>query len=85
MNFHSHIEIRLSVPEWMWIVIGIRLIRNEVLTVFTIEVGVFLRLSDRSGRIIGVSRIVRVSSMNVFMTSVWSITFTWTCTKVNGS
>lgn len=52
---------------------GTRLIRKEALTVFVIVVGVFFRLFDRSGKIIGVHRTVKVSSMNEFMISVWSI------------
>lgn len=64
---------------------GIRLIKNEVLTVFVIVLGVFLRLLDSSGSRIGVKRVVRVKSMNVFRTSERSITFTWICTKMSGS
>lgn len=66
-------------------VAGIRLIRNEALTVFVMEEGVFLKLSESNGRIIGVSRVVRVSSMDVVRTSDRSITFTWICTKMDGS
>lgn len=66
-------------------VIGIKLIRNEVLTVFVMMVGVFLRLSDSSGKMIGVDRVARDSSMNVFRISDISITFTWICTKMTGS
>lgn len=51
-------------------VIGTRLIRKEVLTVFVMMVGVFFRLFDRRGRMIGVHRVTRVSSMNVFRISV---------------
>lgn len=85
MNFHSHRVTRLSVPEWMKMVIGIRLSRKEVLTVFVMVFGVFLRLFARRGKMIGVSRVVRVSSINVFRTIDWSITFTWICTKMSGS
>lgn len=66
-------------------VMGIRLIRKEVLTVFVMIVGVFFRLSDSMGKMIGVQRTVRVSSMNVFRMSIWSTTFTWICTKMTGS
>lgn len=52
---------------------------------FTIVEGVFLRLSDSSGKMIGVSRVVRAKSVNVFRTSGRSITFTWICTKMSGS
>lgn len=85
MNFHSQKEVRLSVPEWMKIVIGIRLIRKEVFTVLVMVLGVFFRLLESRGKIIGVSRTVRVSSMDVFRTSGRSITFTWICTKMSGS
>ena len=64
---------------------GIRLIRKDVLTVFVIMLGVFLRLGDRRGNRIGVERVARVRSMNVFRTSDRSITFTWICTKMSGS
>lgn len=48
-------------------------------------VGVFLRLSDSSGKMRGVDRVVRVSSVEVIRTSDRSITFTWICTKMSGS
>lgn len=85
MNFHSQREVRLSVPEWMKIVMGIRLIRNEVFTVLVMVLGVFFRLFERNGKMIGVRRVVRVSSINVFRTNGRSITFTWICTKMSGS
>ena len=69
----------------MWIAIGIRLIRKEIFTVSVMVVGVFLRLSDRRGKMMGVVRVVRVSSMRVVRTSGRSITFTWICTKMSGS
>lgn len=59
--------------------------KKEVLTVFVIVVGEFLRLFDSRGRIIGVDRIARVSSISVFRTNGRSITFTWICTKMSGS
>ena len=85
MNFHSQRHRRLSVPEWMWIVIGIRLIKNEALTVFVIVVGVFLSLLDSSGKMIGVVRITRVSSVQTLRAIDGCITFTWICTKMGGS
>lgn len=66
-------------------VMGIRLIRKEVLTVFVMIVGVFFRLFDSMGKMIGVQRTARVSSINVFKINIWSITFTWICTKMTGS
>lgn len=52
---------------------------------FVMVVGEFLRLSDIMGRIMGVNRVVRVRSVSVLRTSDRSITFTWICTKVDGS
>lgn len=60
MNFHSQREVRLSVPEWMKIIIGIKLIRKEVLTVRVIVAGEFLRLFDSMGKMMGVDRVTRV-------------------------
>lgn len=51
-------------------VMGTRLIRKEVLTVLVIIVGVFFRLSDSIGKMIGVQRTARVSSMNVFRINI---------------
>lgn len=48
----------------MKIVMGIRLIRNEVFTVLVIVSGVFFRLSEMRGKMMGVSRTVRVSSID---------------------
>lgn len=62
-----------------------RLIRKEVLTVLVIVLGLFLKLSDKRGNRMGVERVARVRSMNVFRTSERSITFTWICTKMSGS
>lgn len=45
---------------------GIKLIRNEVLTVFVMELGVFLNLGESSGNRMGVKRVARVRSMSVF-------------------
>lgn len=64
---------------------GIRLIRKEALTVFVMVSGVFLELGDRRGNRMGVERVARVRSINVFRTSDRSITFTWICTKISGS
>lgn len=64
---------------------GIKLIKKEVLTVLVMVAGVFLRLSDKSGNRIGVARVARVRSMNVFRIRDRSITFTWICTKMSGS
>lgn len=47
---------------------GIKLIRNEVLTVFVMELGVFLNLGESSGNRMGVKRVARVRSMSVFRT-----------------
>lgn len=52
---------------------------------FVMVVGVFLNLFDRSGRMIGVERVVRVSSMERARVIDRSITFTWICTKMSGS
>ena len=41
MNFHSQWEIRLSVPEYMKMIIGTRLARKAILTVRVIVVGEF--------------------------------------------
>lgn len=64
---------------------GIRLIRKEVFTVFVMVVGVFLRVSDRRGKIMGVERVARVSRAVRLRTNRRSITFTWICTKMGGS
>lgn len=45
----------------------------------------FLKLFDKRGSRIGVERVARVSSINVFRTIDRSITFTWICTKMSGS
>lgn len=50
-----------------------------------IVLGVFLRLLDKRGNRIGVERVARVKSINVFRTIERSITFTWICTKMSGS
>lgn len=68
----------------MKIIIGIRLIRKEVLIVFVIVVGEFLRLFDSMGKMMGVERVVRVRSMSVFRISNRFIIFIWICIKVDG-
>lgn len=47
--------------------------------------GVFWKLGIRRGKIIGVRRVVSRRSMEVLRRRVVSITFTWSCTKMNGS
>lgn len=66
-------------------VVGARLVRNAVLTVRVMVRGVFLKLLRRSGKIIGIRRIVSVSSARELMSSVGFTTFTWSCTKIGGS
>lgn len=63
---------------------GIRLIRKAVLMVLVIDCGEFLKL-NRRGRMIGVRRVSRISSMDVFRSRVIFTTFTWSCTKMGGS
>lgn len=65
-------------------IVGMRLIKKAVLMVLGIDCGVFLILR-RGGRMMGVKRMSRVSSMNEFRSSAVSITFTWNCTKMGGS
>lgn len=59
--------------------------KKAVLTVDVIDRGVFWNLGDRSGRMIGMRRIVSVRSMEVLRSSVVPIAFTWSCTKIGGS
>lgn len=66
-------------------VVGARLVRNAAFTVRVIVRGVFLKPLKRSGRMIGVRRIVSVSSVRELMSRVVFTTFTWSCTKMNGS
>lgn len=75
----------LSAPEYMKRVMGTRLIKKAVLTVRVIMVGEFEGVFDRRGSRVGVRMIVSVRSMEVLRSSVVSITFTWTCTKMGGS
>jgi len=66
-------------------VVGARLIRNAVLTARVVTCGVFLKFLNRNGRMIGVRRIVSVSSVRELISSVGFTTFTWICTKMGGS
>lgn len=66
-------------------VAGARLVKNAAFTVRVMVRGVFLKFLRRSGRMIGVRRIVRVSSVRELMSSVGFTTFTWSCTKMGGS
>jgi len=58
---------------------------KAVLTVCVMEDGEFWNVFDKSGSNIGVRMIASVSSMEVFRSSVVSMTFTWICTKMGGS
>lgn len=69
----------------MNVVVGARLVRNAAFTVRVIERGVFLKPLKRSGRMIGVRRIVSVRSVRELMSRVVFTTFTWSCTKMDGS
>ena len=69
----------------MKIDIGIKLVKKAVFTVDVIDSGVFWSLGDKSGRMIGVSKMISVRSMEVLRSSVVSIAFTWSCTKMSGS
>lgn len=83
INCHSQWVAMLSAPEWMKIVVGIRLIRKAVLMVLVMDMGSFLDLGG--GRIIGVRRVSSVNVVRVLRSSGVSITFTWICTKIGGS
>ena len=85
VNFHSQWVMMLSMPEYMKSIIGTRLIRKAILTVRVMMVGEFWVVFDSSGSSIGVRIIVSVRSMEVLRSSVVSVTFTWTCTKMDGS
>ena len=69
----------------MNVIAGARLVRNAAFTVRVMVRGVFLKFLKRSGRIIGVKRVVSVSSVRELMSSVVFTTFTWSCTKIDGS
>ena len=84
INCHSQWVAMLSAPEWMKIVVGIRLIRKAVLMVLVMDMGGFFRFR-RGGRIIGVRRVSSVNVVRVLRSSGVSITFTWICTKIGGS
>lgn len=85
VNFHSQWVMMLSMPEYMKSIIGTRLIRKAILTVRVMMVGEFWVVFDSSGSSIGVRIIVSVRSTEVLRSSVVSITFTWICTKIDGS
>lgn len=85
MNFHSQWEMMLSDPEYMNSDVGMRLIRKAVLMVCVMVVGEGRRGVGSKRRRIGVRIMNSVRSMDVFRSSVVSITFTWICTKINGS
>ena len=85
MNFHSQWVVMLSMPECTKSIIGTRLVRKAVLTVCVIVVGEFWKFFDSSGSSIGVRIVASVRSIAVLRSSVVSITFTRTCTKMDGS
>lgn len=85
VNFHSQWVVMLSMPECMKSIIGTRLTRKATLTVCVIVVGEFWKVFDNRGSSIGARMIVSVRSMEVLRSSAVSITFTWTCTKIDGS
>lgn len=85
VSFHSQWEVMLSVPEYMKRVIGTRLIRKAVLTVRVMVVGEFGGVFDSRASRVGVRMMASVRSMEVLRSSAVSITFTWICTKMNGS
>lgn len=66
-------------------IIGSKLVRKAVLTVRVMVRGEFWKVSDNRGNSIGIRMIVSVRSMEVLRSSAISITFTWTCTKIDGS
>lgn len=75
----------LSGPRYMNSVIGTRLVRNAILTVCVMVAGEFDKFFDMSGSRMGVRIIVNVRRMEVLRSRACSTTFTWTCTKMNGS
>lgn len=85
MNFHSQWEMMLSDPEYMKMVIGIRLVRKAVLIVSVMEAGGIEWGVERRERRIGMRMIASVRSMEVLRSNVVSTTFTWICTKISGS
>lgn len=85
INFHSRWEMMLSEPEYMNSVIGTRLARNAILTVCVMVAGVFRKFFDMSGSRMGVRIIVSVRRIEVLRSRAGSTTFTWICTKMDGS
>lgn len=47
--------------------------------------GVFLKFLIKNGRMIGMVRVVSVSSVRELRSSAGFTTFTWSCTKICGS
>lgn len=72
-----------SVFEWINSIIGKRLVMKAILTVCVMIVGVDLSFFDSRGSSRGMVSMVNVIRISVL--SIVSITFTWICTKVNGS
>lgn len=85
MNFHSRWEVMLSGPRYINSVIGTRLIRNAILTACVMAVGEFGKFFDMSGSRMGMRMIVNVRRIEVLRSRAGSTTFTWICTKMNGS
>lgn len=85
MNFHSQVEITLSMPECINRVVGTRLVRKAVLTAWVMVVGEFWKFLDTKGSRIGVRMIASVRVMKVLRSNAISTTFTWICTKIGGS
>lgn len=85
INFHSQWEIMLSEPEYMNRHIGMRLVRKAVLIVRVMVVGEGRERVGSIERRAGVRMMDSVRSMEVFRSSIVSITFTWICTKIGGS
>ena len=85
MNFHSQQETILSVPEYVKRVAGTKLIRKAVLTERVMVVGEFCRVFDSRGSRAGVRMVASVRSIEVLRSNAVSITFTWICTKMDGS
>lgn len=85
VNFHSQCEVILSSPDCIKIVVGIRLVRKAALVVRVMVLGEFWKFFERSGRSVGVRVMVSVRVIRVVRSRVVSTTFTWICTKMDGS
>lgn len=85
MNFHSQVEVMLSMFECMNMVMGTKLVKKAVLTVRVMVLGEFWKFLDRKGSKIGVRMINSVKVIEVLRSNVASTTFTWICTKMGGS